>query len=256
MLVIRDEQVKLFERIAEQQFEDELLAHSKRFTPRLSDVLGDEQLRGIVRSAIVRARRCGLVYRGPIRLFLEMMFLCGSAFDTDPQYPVVGDALRATGDQMGRAQRIHEWHNEYLDRVSGPRASNVHSALRDLLRFTREPLSISANDLEGGLLRAMHAIFPEKAKYVGDDALRALVGEGVAEAKHYAFEGPRPAVLLVVLRFAFGHGCTSDPLYPWISQTLNDDRIVSPGARVERIEKKAITWLEHVVARNERGATA
>lgn len=254
MLQIRAEQATLFEQLAERQFEDQMLAHSKRFTPRLSEVLGDAPLRAVVRSAVTRARGYGLTYRGPIRLFLEMMFLCGSAVDTDPQYPAVAAALRATDDQMMRAQRIHEWHNEYLARVSGPRASNVHRALEDLLRFTREPLGISANDLETGLLRAMHGIFPEKATYVGDDALRALIAEGRAEARHHDFEGPRPAVLLVVLRFAFGHGCTSDPLYPWISQTLNDDRIVSPGARAERLEKKAITWLERVVERNDRGA--
>jgi hypothetical protein len=248
--------MKVFEGIVERQFEDEMLAHSKRFTPRLSEILGDEQLRAVVRSAIARAGRYDLTYRGPIRLFLEMTFLCGSGLDTDPQYPVVGAALRATEPQMVRAQHIHEWHNEYLEKVSGPRASNVHRALRDLVRFARAPLRISANDLEGGLLRAMHEIFPEKATYVGDDRLRALIAEGVDEAKHHEFEGPRPAVLLGVLRFAFGHGCTSDPLYPWISQTLKDDRIVSPGARAERLEKKAITWLEHVVARNERGATA
>jgi len=54
--------------------------------------------------------------------------------------------------------------------------------------------------------------------------------------------------------FAFGHGCTNDLLYPWISRTLQDERIADPEARAARLEQKAITWLEHVNARNEKRA--
>jgi hypothetical protein len=53
--------------------------------------------------------------------------------------------------------------------------------------------------------------------------------------------------------FAFGHGCTHDPLYPWIARTLKDERIKDPAARAERLEKKAITWLDHVLARPPKG---
>ena len=60
----------------------------------------------------------------------------------------------------------------------------------------------------------------------------------------------------MVLKFAFGHACTNDPLYPWILRTLKDQRIVTPAARASRLERKAITWLEHVVARNERRSQA
>jgi hypothetical protein len=49
---------------------------------------------------------------------------------------------------------------------------------------------------------------------------------------------------MVVLMFAFGHGCSNDLLYPWISRTLTDERIIEPAAREERLEKKATTWLE------------
>jgi hypothetical protein len=254
VLLIRADQMKAFELTARQRFEDEMFAHGKHFSPRLSEVIGDEQLRLAIRSAIARAEAYAFTYRGPIRLFIELMFLCGSGFDTDPQYPAVGKLLRATADdQMVRAQRIHEGHNDYLDRVSGPGAVNVHRALRGVLAFARAPLAVPADDLRAGLLREMHRIFPEKAVYVGDEGLRALIDESVAEARRYRFDGARPVALLVVLKFAFGHGCTDDPLYPWIAKTLRDEKIVSPEARAARLEKKALTWLEHVIARNERG---
>ena len=254
MLTIRADQMRTFEQIDKQRFEDEMVAHSKEFSPRLCDVMGDDQLLAVVRSAIVRAEEYGFTNRGPIRLFIEMMFLCGSGFDTDPQYPAIGAILRSHEDQMERAWQIHAGHNDYLERVAGPRAVNVHRALRELLTFAIGPVMISPDDLPRGLLREMERIFPGKATYVGEDGLMALIDEGISEARHYGFEGVRPSVLLVVLRFAFGHGCTNDPLYPWISRTMTDDKITGPKARAAQLEKKAITWLEHVVARNEAGS--
>ncbi len=250
-MLIRPEQMRVFEQAARRTFEDEMVAHSKSFSPRLCEVIGDEQLLVALQSAIARAEGHGFTNRGPIRLFIEMMFLCGSAFDTDPQYPAVGQALRAPGDQMMRAQQIHEWHNDYLRKVSGPDAANVHKALSDLLTLARSPVTIAEDHLVQDLLRGMARVFPQKTAYVGEAGLRALIDEGIAEASQYRFEGARPRALLVILRFAFGHGCTDDPLYPWIERTLKDERTVSPEARAERLEEKALTWLEHVVARNE-----
>ena len=251
MLVIRNEQVKSFERAALHQFEDEMMAHSKEFSPRLCKVLGDEQLRVAVRSAVERAMAYGFTNRGPIRLFIELIFLRGSAFDTDPQYPGLGNALRATDDQMRRAERMHEESLEYLELVGGPGAINVHRALKRLSVFAKLPFRSASTDPVADLLREMDDMFPEKVAYVGRDKLTALIEIGRVEAKRYGFGTVRSEALIVVLMFAFGHGCTNDPLYPWISGTLQDDRIVDPVARAERLERKAVTWLDHVITGNE-----
>ena len=103
------------------------------------------------------------------------------------------------------------------------------------------------------MLAALSLIFPEKAAYVGDANLAELIGEARAEAATYDFQSVRAQVLLVALKYAFGHGCTDDPLYPWISQTLTDERISDPAARARRLETKAMTWLDHVVARQQNG---
>ncbi len=255
MLQIRKEQMVTFEQDALRRFEDEMVLHSKEFSPELCEIIGDEQLRVALRQAMARAARYGFTYRGPIRLFIEMMFLCGSAFDTDPQYPALGEVLRSSDEQMHRAEQIHEGFLDYLERVSGPGAENVRKALRDLLIFARRPLTLSRNDFVAGILQEMAGIFPQKAAYVGDEALTALIHEGVAEARKYGFATVRAEAMVVVLMFAFGHGCTYDPLYPWISRTLRDPRIIDSAARAGRLEKKALTWLEHVVAGND-GAQA
>ena len=246
MLRIRDQQIETFEQAAMKSFESEMMAHSKEFSPRLCEVLGDEQLRVAIRQAISRASGYGFTYRGSVRLFIEMMFLCGSAFDTDPQYPAIGEVLRAAGHQMQRAEQIHEGFLDYFERVSGTGAANVRKALSELAIFARQPLTFSANDFVPGMLQEMTRVFPQKVAYVGEEALTTLIHEGRTEARKYGFSTVRGEVLIVVLMFAFGHGCTDDPLYPWISRTLKDERIINAAARAKRLEKKALTWLDHV----------
>jgi hypothetical protein len=251
---IRTEQMQAFEEAARRQFDEEMVAHSKGFAPSLCEVISDEQLRVALRSAMTRADSYGFTYRGPIRLFIEMMFLRGSDFDTDPQYPAMEEILRTEGDQMERAEQIHQEYLNYLDKVSGPGAANVRKALNDLLIFARNPGTYSSNDLVARMLQEMNRIFPQKTAYVGETNLKILIDEALVEARMYDFLDVRSQALIVILKFAFGHGCTDDPLYPWISRTLKDERIIDPAARAARLEKKAITWLEHVVARNERGS--
>jgi hypothetical protein len=248
MLNIRPEQMKVFERDALRRFEEEMIAHSREFSPRLCEVIGDDQLRIAVRQAIQRANTYGFTNRGPIRLCVELMFLCGSDFATDPLYPELGAILRETGDQMQRAERIAERVGDYHDRVAGPNGVNVRSALEAVAALARTPKAFSEAGFVPELLQEMHRAFPLRTAYIGEQALTMLIREGRAVARENGFSTPRAEALIVVLMFAFGHGCVADPLYPWISQTLADEKIVDPAARAERLERKAVTWLDHVLS--------
>jgi hypothetical protein len=181
------------------------------------------------------------------------MFLCGSDFDTDPQYPAIGEVLNASGDQMQRAEQLHEGVIDYQGKVSGPDGVNVRKALEALSVFARKPVTVSSSDFVPAMLQEMTRAFPKKVVYTGEERLTRLIQEGRAEAREYAFPTVRGEALIVILMFAFGHGCTHDPLYPWIARTLKDERIKDPAARAERLEKKAITWLDHVLARPPKG---
>ena len=254
MLIIRRQQIEVFEHAALRRFEDEMVVHSKEFTPNLCKVIGEVQLRVALRQAIGRAGTYGFTYQGPIRLFIELMFLCGSDFYNDPQYPALAEILSASGDQMQRAEQIYQGILDYQKKVSGPDAANTRKALGALSIFGRMPLTFSPNDFVSGMLQEMADAFPQKVAYIGNEALTALIDEGQAEARRYRFPTARGEALLVVLMFAFGHGCTNDPLYPWIARTLMDQRIIDPAARAQRLEKKALTWLEHVLAMPRAGA--
>jgi hypothetical protein len=252
-LQVRPEQRQVFEQAALRTFEDEMVVHSQEFSPRLCEVLGEEQLRIALRQAMERAMGYGFTNRGSLRLYIEMMFLFGSAFDTDPQYPWAAKILRASDDQMHRAEQLFDKILDYQEKVPGPDGVNTRKALGDLSTLARQPLSFSANDFISGMRQEMTRIFPQKAAYVDEPGLTTLIREGSAEARKHRFSAVREEALLVTLMFMFGHRCTNDPLYPWIVRTLKDEKITEPTARAERLEHKALTWLEHVLASPQEG---
>jgi hypothetical protein len=247
MLVIRQEQLEAFRNQALANFEDEMVAHGTQFSPRLCALLGDKQTRVAVRRALMRAGSFGFTNRGPLRLFTELAFLFGSGFYNDPQYPWAAQILKSPDDQMHRAQQLYDRTIDYQEKVSGVNAVNTRTDLQNVSIFARGSVTFSADSFLRAMLQAMAQIFPEKAAYVGEEALGTLTREGSAVARRYQIPNLRGEVLIIAMMFSFGHACADDPLYEWISRTLKDDRIVGPAARAARLERKALTWLDHVL---------
>ncbi len=249
MIKIRSAQMKVLEGEALKRFENEMVLYSKEFTPRLCEVLGDDQLREAIRQAMSRADSYGFTNRGPLRLYIEIMFLCGSNFDTDPQYPEVAEILNSSDDQMQRAEKIYQGVLGYQEKVLGKNNINVREALEALSAYARMPVMMNANNFEVEMFQELKLVFSQKVAYVGQKGVNELIHEGRVEAQKYGFSSVRGEAMMVILMFALGHGCINDPLYPWVSRTLKDERIKDSAARAKRLEKKAVTWLNHVLAR-------
>lgn len=253
MLTISTEQMKVFEKASLRTFEDEMVLHSQEFSPKLCEVIGEKQLRVALRQAMKRADSYGFTLKGPIRLYIELILLFGSDFDTDPQFPAIAEILQSDDDEMTRADRIHEWVIDYNKNVSGKGNTNTHNALKALSISAKAKLNFQAYTFVEDILQEIKRAFPQKAKYLGNENLTNLINDACTKARRYGFHTVRGQSMIVVLMFAFGHGCVNDPLYPWISLTLKDQKIKDSDARSYRLEKKAITWLEHVLARIQQG---
>lgn len=249
MLVIRKKQIEQLGGGPQRAFENEMVAHLAEFSPPLFNVIKGDQLREVVRFGIDRSERYGFTLRGPIRLYLEMMLLFGSHFDTDPQYPWAKEILidRHSRPEMERAELLVEKIKDYQEKVSGPNGENTQKALVGLQNIGRNPLNFTSNEFEDSIRREMYRIFPQKVEYIGNDNLVKLIRDGRAEAKKFEFPVSSGETLMVVLMFAFGHGCADDGLYPWIGQTLRDEKIITPAARAERLSEKAVKWFEHAL---------
>lgn len=254
-MIIRKAQIDALSVDLTRAFEDEMVEHLADFSPPLFSVIKEDHMREVIRFGIGRARDYRMTLRGPIRLYLELMILFGSHFDTDPQYPWAGEILidRYSVSEMQRAEWLHERVLDYQEKVAGPDGENTQKALEDLLALARNPISLTGDNFSTGIRRELIHVFPQKAAYIGKESVDALIDEATAEARKYGFSKERENILMVILMYAFGHGCTSGLIYPWIGRTLNDDKIVDAAKRSERLEKKAITWLEHVLGKPRQG---
>jgi len=253
MFNIRVEQFEILQAEAMRAFEVEMVQHAAGFSPALYAVIGESQMRLAVNLIISKAHDYNFSLRGPIRLFVELMLMCGSSFDTDPQFGKICEALHFRGDEMWRAERMQEAHNEYIETVAGPDNVNVNAALYALRDLARNFQEVPEEQLESTLMAEISRGFPQRAAYLGDAILLEIIRHGRSEARTFGLDSPRGQVLIVGLMSAFGHGCAADPLYPWISRTLSDPEIADGRARAERLERKAITWLNHVLDRISKG---
>ena len=249
MLVIRKEQVDVLRDGMMKEFEDEMVAHLAQFSPPLYKVLKEEQTREAVRFGFKQADKYGFTLRGPIRLYLEMMLLFGSHFDSDPQYPWAREILfdKHSISQMQRADWLFDKIVDFQEKVSGPNGENTRKAMEAVREIGNKPLNLSESDYDDTMRREIYRVFPQKVDFIGNENLLELIRQARVDARKYDLPSTQGDTLMVVLKFAFGHGCGSDPLYPWIGRTLSDDKIVDGKARSERLEKKAITWLDHVL---------
>lgn len=247
MLTIRHDQMKAFEQAARAAFEREMIAHCKLFSPRVCETINDEQLSSAVHSAIERAQLYGFTNRGPIRLFVEMVCLLGSAFDTDPQYLTLSAPLRGTGNEMLRADELHMRQTAYHEVVSGPKGLHERNSLTNLRLLAQIPIDSSMENFDEFMLRLLWMTYPEKAECIGEGSILALISNGRAKSESFNLYEVREQALITTLMFTFGHGCTNDPLYPWINRTLEDVRVSSAALRAGRLEKKALTWLNQVI---------
>lgn len=252
MLTIRGPQLEAFRLAALRAFEDEMLDHLRRFSPSHCQGIGEESVRRVIRLGIERAATHGFTLRGPVRLYIELMFLFGSHFDTDPQLPPAARALLQDGageEQMTRADALHRLTLEYNERVAGPGNSYARRALQSFRAVTTAPLPFGEENLVGGLVDLMWTVYPERCAYVGEDTLRVLIDEAQTAARHHALTGVRGVTLCCLMMFELGHGVLDDPLYPWVSRTLDDSADASADERTVRLEHKTVTYLDLILRR-------
>ena len=254
MARIRPEQIEALEQSAQLRFEDEMVRHLGQFAPGHCRAIGEPAVREVIRLGMQRAGTYGLTRRGPVRFYIELMFLLGSDFDTDPQYPWASWGLngRWTDDQMARADQLHARLQDYLDKTAGPGRQYALDAMRTLRDTPPGSLAPSAAGRPDALFREMERIYPRKCRYVGDRPLRALIARGEDLARTHGLTSDRGAALFTALIFVMGHGLADDPLHPWVAKTLRDASITDPDELAERLEARARTYLARALKNLER----
>ena len=112
-----------------------------------------------------------------MRFYLELMFLFGGHFDTDPQYLWAARALTeaSSSDQMIRADRLFKAMQIYLDAASGPAHKYHIAAIQALSQAQLEDFATSGASLQGGISARLLQIHPHKCKTIEPPQMDALL---------------------------------------------------------------------------------
>lgn len=247
MLLIRPEQYAVLEADAERAFENDLVLHLQAFAARHCEIIGESGVRQVIHLGRDSCRRYSLVHRGPIRFFIDLMFMFGSRFDTDVQHPWVGDEMNnLVLSDMFRANALYQRATQYLEAVSGPDNILAKTALRATRRLASEASFTSGSNLESQLVDHLSTVYPAKCSWLGSERLVVVFRGGITVAEQHGVTTPNGRGLFGVLAFALGHRFADDPLYPWVATTLrNGSR--DPDERAERLREKALLYLDRTL---------
>lgn len=230
---------------AEPSFEDSLVHHCREFDRLTCNDLDDVALRAFVQQGMSRAFAYGFDLQGPVRFFVELLFILGNGFDTDPMYPWAREWLVAAGPPMPRADKLWELTVAYQKKV--PAAAGNRAIERWLSSF-RVPAVTGPGGFTTGMLEEFARLYPEKAATVGHDAMVRVVEEASTEADRRGFATAEGRALLCELYFALGHGALTDPLFPTLGPALADLSL-PVERRLERLRNE----LRGLVRRRVRG---
>lgn len=232
--------MQVFEAGVRSRYIDELVDHCHRFAPRLCKVAGEEAVRKVVENGLERAQKVGWDQQHLVQLYLELMFVLGSSFDGDPQYPWIQRYLVPSDieDTHTRACHLFEEFADYQNSVFGPSDSLVLAALQRFGQWGGEELRPPIVDAQQRLLAVAQRLHPEKAAYLGPALTTSITEVASREAAARGLSSDMAVLVLSGLMFAFGSGVCTDPLYPWVSRVLNDPLITTPAARLQRLFQK------------------
>ncbi len=253
MWQIRQDQTEAFRRHHLRKFEDEMVAHLQKFAAQHWNAIGEQAGREAIRWGIEQAKKYGFTNRGPLRFYIELMFMLGGFFDSDPQCAWAIRILRdpANMDQMTRAERLHQALLTYWDAVAGPKNKFLFAALHRLVKAKAEDYLIPGAPLVDCLLLGLKDLYPQKCEYVGDPSLRVLLSRTLELANRHGFSSDQDLAMMTALTFFLGHGCTNDPLYGWIGRRLADPKLDTAQKRSAELKAKAMLYLKHSLEGNE-----
>lgn len=177
-LVIRDARRAPLRELARHTFGQRMVEHLLVFSPQHCAGIGEAAVRSVVIDGVERAARYGFTQHGPVRLFLEMMLLMGSHFDTDPQLPPpIARALQAGDgtDQLDRADRVHAELLGHMRAALGVDNRHARAAIARLCTMASMALALDERRLESDVLRLFEQVYPERCALAEPAALARLV---------------------------------------------------------------------------------
>ena len=250
MWTIRQDQTEAFRQAHLKRFEDEMVEHLQKFSPQHSKMVGDAGTRQLIRLGMDNASKYGLSNRGPLRFYMELMFMFGSYFDTDPQHPWASTVLmdRKGISQEVCADRLFEAMNDFKEEIVDPERKHLIESLQEIRNSRVEDCLPAGVRFEDAMLQCVQSACPIRSEYLGESVLRKLVLFGSEIARRFDFKTDRGIALIVAMVFLGGHGFFRDPQYWWIAKGLDAKQYPDEKQRVEYLCSQSGRYLDSILS--------
>ncbi|HRF45096.1 MAG TPA: hypothetical protein PLD30_12810 [Candidatus Competibacteraceae bacterium] len=237
MLMIREEQMAVFEQAAVSNFASRVYEHLQTFFPEHCQNLQADQVRAVIRFGLERAEHYQLVSERDVYLYVSLMFLLGSYFDEDPQLPWVTEWLKEQAPETAntRMAPVYDQAMTLLDSMIGPENEYLRQTLGMLQQSQVFESLPDAPSFGHRLLLLLQALAPQKYQVLGDSILRDLVRHGYGAAKQHGLTTERGAMIYLSLAFLLGSGFDRDLLYPWAAEVLANPALADPAQKGEAL---------------------
>jgi hypothetical protein len=224
-MIITNQQLKAFQQVSfnTQGFVDYMLTHLKKHFPVQSRLLQDERLTNFIKAGMVQAGSWGFVTTYQYCLFIDVMVMLGSGFDSDIQIQWFRQILeRRTLDADDKIDLLYQETMTYLDAVVG---KGMVFPMKQLEYMANLPESKMAGQKPGpgfeeDLVNELSKLWPQKYHASGKANLIKLVASGIQQAGAYGLKGENSIAYFIHLQFVFGHQIDKDPLYPWVRELM------------------------------------
>lgn len=246
MLTISQDQIESLKRAASERFLSRTLRHIETHFSTHWRIIGEAQLRVVIRLAVERAGRHRLTTERDVCLYLNLMLLLGSAFDADMQLPWAGKILSdaAVPNPQGRLERVYDAALEYLDRVVGKRDEHWERALKRVAMHVNDKTAVPrAANFADDAISMLESIYPHKFAAAGEEVIRTFIAAAARAAGEYGAASWKHVMLYLVLAYMLGSGFDRDPQFPWAGEILRDASSPDPVIRLERLRTEGLSML-------------
>ncbi|WNG26240.1 hypothetical protein F0U62_21080 [Cystobacter fuscus] len=242
MLKLNQQQMAGLECVWLLKFEEHIFQQVVEAFPTHYRVLGTTPLRATIHLGFTRAGSYGFRFKRSLRTYVDLMFMLGSGFDTDPQLPWAAAALAnpLCKDEVERTDLLFSAANAYLMNVTGP--SNEH--LLDALVRARTMVLSTGLTVEEVAPPLLQVLMPTKYDKLGPEGIARLLQHGRKAAARYGITAADGVTLYVTLMFIMGASFDEDPLAPWAASILTDPTIPDEHARAKRLHAVALSTME------------
>jgi len=245
MLTIRKEQMAVFEAAGQEKFETSMVEHVQQYFPNHFRIAGEPVIRQVVRYGIGRARQYDFASERDISLYLTVMFMLGSNFDTDFMYPWAGQILQGENDPSQRADQLADTALDVVQEIAGPENRSINRAIvtfhKELPGFRKIGM---ADDYSQYLKATLKSIHPKKYEILGDRIIAMLINDGITKASSYKIGTESGFTLLIAMMFFMGSLIDREPFLPWLSAILNDESTTGRSSMEDRLFGEVTVFLE------------